>query len=138
MSAIYATPEWAALVSHVPAIEKTHLRELLKDDARCAALTASADGLFLDYSRQRVTAETMGLLHALAARAGLSDRIRAMASGEPIPVTEGRAVLHMALRAPRGASVVIDGVNVVPEVHAGASAAVRAAGACVGGRVARR
>ena len=113
------TPEWAALVAHVAEIEKTHLRELLQDAGRCAALTASCEGLFLDYSRQRVTAATMDHLHALAARAGLADRIRAMATGERINVTEGRAVLHAALRAPRGAPpLVVDGADVHAQVHA--------------------
>ena len=117
-SPIWKSAAWAALTAHVPEIERTHLRDLLADPARCAALTAEFDGTLLDYSRQRVTLDTMRLLHSLASEAGLSDRIRAMATGERINTTEGRAVLHMALRAPRGAPpLVVDGVDVHAQVH---------------------
>ena len=91
----------------------------MRDDARCAALTADFDGMLLDFSRQRVTEETMHRLHALAGAAKLGDRIRAMAAGERINVTEDRPVLHMALRAPRDAPpLLVDGVDVHAQVRA--------------------
>jgi glucose-6-phosphate isomerase len=96
-----------------------HLRQLFADDpARSERMTAEAAGLFLDYSKNRVTDETLGLLLRLAEESGLRARIDAMFEGKKINVTEDRAVLHVALRAPRGASIVVDGQNVVPEVHA--------------------
>jgi glucose-6-phosphate isomerase len=96
-----------------------HLRTLFADDpARGERLTAEAAGLFLDYSKNRVTDETMRLLVRLADESGLRARIDAMFRGEKINITENRAVLHVALRAPRSASIVVDGKNVVPEVHA--------------------
>ncbi len=118
-SPIWEHPAWAALKAHVPTIEATHLKELLQDAPRCAALTAQHDGLLLDFSRQRVTAETMGLLQQLGEAAGLQAKIAAMASGAKLNVTEGRSVLHMALRAPRSAPpLLVDGVDVHAEVHA--------------------
>src|SRR6185295_3816535 len=81
-------------------------------------LTAEAAGLYLDYSKNRITDETLDLLMQLADESGLRARIDAMFAGEKINVTENRAVLHVALRAPRGASIVVDGENVVPQVHA--------------------
>ena len=96
----------------------THLRELFADDpARGERLNAEAAGWFLDYSKQRVTDETLALLVALAEDCGVPERIEAMFRGERINVTEDRPVLHVALRAPRDASIVVDGEDVVPQVH---------------------
>jgi glucose-6-phosphate isomerase len=112
-------PAWQALKKHFEQIEPLHLRKLFADDPkRGETLTAEAVGIYLDYSKNRVTAETLKLLVQLAQESGLASRIEAMFRGEKINVTEQRAVLHVALRAPRGASIVVDGVNVVPEVHA--------------------
>lgn len=111
-------PEWVALRKHKElTIDRVHLRELLKDDERNSGLFAEYDGIALDFSRQRVTSETMRLLYAFADRIGLKDRIRAMQTGEKINVTEKRAVLHTALRARRGEKLMLDGVNVVDQVH---------------------
>ena len=100
-------------------MQDVHLRTLFADDpTRGERLTAEGAGLFLDYSKNRVTSETMALLVRLAGESGLRPRIDAMFRGDKINVTEGRAVLHVALRAPRGASIVVDGKNVVPDVHA--------------------
>jgi glucose-6-phosphate isomerase len=110
---------WKALASHYKAVSKLHLRQLFADDAkRGERFTVEAVGLFLDYSKNRVTDETLQLLLQLAEESGLRSRIDAMFSGEKINITEKRAVLHTALRAPRDASVLVDGKNVVPEVHA--------------------
>ncbi|MGB7346439.1 MAG: glucose-6-phosphate isomerase [Pirellulaceae bacterium] len=118
-SSLTSRPEWKALQSHFDAIQDTHLREMFADDAdRGQAMTCEAVGLYLDYSKNRITSETIDLLIQLAQSAGLQDRIEAMFAGEKINLTEGRAVLHTALRAPRDASVMVDGENVVPEVHA--------------------
>src|SRR5205823_13017692 len=96
----------------------THLRELFAvDSARGERLALDAVGLYLDYSKNRITDETMRLLVALAEESGLRERIDAMFSGERINVTEDRAVLHVALRAPRGATIRVDGRDVVPDVH---------------------
>jgi glucose-6-phosphate isomerase len=96
-----------------------HLRQLFAGDpGRGERLTAEAAGLFLDYSKNRITDETVKLLVQLAEESGLRARIEAMFRGEKINVTEQRAVLHVALRAPQGASIVVDGANVVPQVHA--------------------
>src|SRR5687767_10440853 len=112
-------PEWRALQDHYLAIKERHLRDLFAEDpARGERLTAEGAGLFLDYSKNRVTDETIDLLLALAASADLSARIAAMFGGEKINVTEDRAVLHVALRAPRQEVIVVDGENVVPAVHA--------------------
>src|SRR5512138_312912 len=112
-------PAWAALQTHAKSLAGLHLRELFaKDAARGERLTAEGAGLFLDYSKQRVTDETIRLLAALAEARGLPARREAMFSGEKINVTEKRAVLHVALRAPRGARIEVDGQDVVPEVHA--------------------
>ena len=109
---------WKALQSHYKQIKAVHLRELFAEDpGRGERLTAEAAGLFLDYSKNRVTDETLLLLTKLAEEAGLKQRIDAMFSGEKINVTEKRAVLHVALRAPKGASILVDGQNVVPGVH---------------------
>ena len=112
------SPAWKALESHYKKIGKLDLRKLFDDDStRGERLTASAAGLELDYSKNRITGETLALLFRLAEDAGLRERIEAMFSGSKINITENRAVLHTALRAPSGASVMVDGKNVVPEVH---------------------
>ena len=110
---------WAALAAHHGKVASLHLRQLLASDpGRAERMTLEAAGIFLDYSKNRITDETVRLLVNLAEESGLRDRIDAMFRGERINVTENRAVLHVALRAPRGASIVVDGKNVVPEVHA--------------------
>jgi glucose-6-phosphate isomerase len=112
------TPEWQALVRHHEAVKDTHLRELFATDpGRGESLTCEAGDLYLDWSKHRVTAETVALLVAMAERAGLRQRIDAMFAGERINLTENRAVLHVALRAPEGSSILVDGHNVVPDVH---------------------
>ncbi|MEA2584221.1 MAG: glucose-6-phosphate isomerase, partial [Thermomicrobiales bacterium] len=112
-------PEWHALGAHYAQIEPLHLRQLFADDpTRGERLTTEAVGIYLDYSKNRITDETVRLLIALAEAAGLRERIEAMFSGEKINVTENRAVLHVALRAPRDAVIEVDGENVVPAVHA--------------------
>ncbi|WP_375480252.1 glucose-6-phosphate isomerase [uncultured Jatrophihabitans sp.] len=113
-----ARPAWAALRAHHAEIADVHLRDLFADEpARGATLTAEACGIYLDYSKNRVTAETLTLLRQLAEQSGLRERIDAMFAGEKINITEDRAVLHVALRAPRGARISVDGVDVVPAVH---------------------
>ena len=110
---------WRALEDHQRAMEARHLRTLFADDpARGERMTAEAAGVFLDYSKNRIDDETLRLLVELAEQSGLRARIDAMFRGDKINVTEDRAVLHVALRAPRGASILVDGKNVVPEVHA--------------------
>jgi glucose-6-phosphate isomerase len=112
-------PAWKALIAHHQKIRDLHLRKLFADDpARGERMTIDAAGLFLDYSKNRATDETTKLLLQLADESGLRERIDAMFRGEKINITENRAVLHVALRAPKGASIVVDGENVVPEVHA--------------------
>ena len=112
-------PEWRALHTHYESVKTTHLRDLFAADPRRGErLTAEAAGLYLDYSKHRVTSETLALLMALARASGLDERADAMFSGEKINVTEGRAVLHVALRAARDAVITVDGRNVVPEVYA--------------------
>jgi glucose-6-phosphate isomerase len=119
MTQITGTPEWKALQEHYHQIQRAHLRDLFADDpARGETMTLEVDGVYLDYSKNRVTAETIELLVALAERAGLRQRIDAMFAGEKINVTENRAVLHVALRAPEGEHIFVDGKDVVPEVHA--------------------
>jgi glucose-6-phosphate isomerase len=116
---ITETPEWQALVDHHDRIGRLHLRELFASDpGRGGTLAVSAGDLHLDYSKNRLTGETVGLLVALAQRVGLPGCIEAMFAGERINTTEDRPVLHVALRAPAGTSIVVDGVDVVPEVHA--------------------
>jgi glucose-6-phosphate isomerase len=110
---------WCALVAHHQKVRDLHLRKLFADDrTRAQRLTVEAVGLYLDYSKNRVTDETLKLLVQLADESGLRARIDAVFSGEKINITENRAVLHVALRAPKGASIVVDGENVVPQVHA--------------------
>jgi glucose-6-phosphate isomerase len=114
-----ARPTWKALESHFAEIRDVHLRTLFAQDVtRGERMTAEAAGLFLDFSKNRVTDETLKLLLQLADESGLRARIDAMFRGEKINVTEDRAVLHVALRAPQGATILVDGVNVVPQVHA--------------------
>ncbi|MDP9370622.1 MAG: glucose-6-phosphate isomerase [Chloroflexota bacterium] len=111
-------PEWTALAGHYEAIKDVHLRSLFAEDpGRGERLAAEAAGLYLDYSKNHVTDETLRLLLALAEAVGLRERIEAMFGGEKINTTERRAVLHVALRAPRDASIIVDGENVVPGVH---------------------
>jgi glucose-6-phosphate isomerase len=112
-------PAWAALHAHAPGAKALHLRELFATDpGRGTRLTAEAVGIYLDFSKNRVTDETLRLLLALADECDLRGRIDAMFAGEKINITENRAVLHTALRAPKGATITVDGKNVVPEVHA--------------------
>jgi len=116
--ALTSRPSWRALATHWQALEHVHLRTLFADDPqRGTRLTAEAAGLYLDYSKHRVTDETLRLLVRLAHECGLRQRIGAMFGGEKINVTEQRAVLHVALRAPRDAVISVDGQNVVPLVH---------------------
>ncbi len=109
---------WKALQTHYNKVRRLHLRKLFADDSkRGERMTAEAVGLFLDYSKNRITDETVKLLIGLAEESGLQSRIDAMFRGEKINTTEKRAVLHVALRAPKDASIVVDGENVVPQVH---------------------
>jgi glucose-6-phosphate isomerase len=110
---------WRALAAHQKKIKGLHLRQLFAaDPKRAERMTVQAAGLFLDYSKNRITRETVKLLLKLADETGLRSRIKAMFSGEKINVTENRAVLHVALRAPKGARILVDGKNVVPDVLA--------------------
>src|SRR5947199_5946606 len=119
MLPLTARPAWKALQAHYEKVRDLHLRTLFADDARRGErLTADAVGIFLDYSKNRVTDDTLALLRRLADECGLRERIDAMFRGDKINVTENRAVLHVALRAPRSTSIVVDGKDVVPEVHA--------------------
>jgi glucose-6-phosphate isomerase len=112
-------PAWAALQAHHERVSPLHLRKLFADDPeRGERLTLEAVGIHLDYSKNRVTDETIKLLLRLAEESGLRDRIDAMFRGDKINVTENRAVLHVALRAPAGERILVDGEDVVPEVHA--------------------
>ncbi len=110
---------WRALAAHQKKIKGLHLRQLFAaDPKRAERMTVQAAGLFLDYSKNRITRETVKLLLKLADETGLRSRIKAMFSGEKINVTENRAVLHVALRTPKGARILVDGKNVVPDVLA--------------------
>src|SRR5262245_3896338 len=110
---------WKALAAHWKKVEREHLRTLFaKDPERGRRFTAEAVGVFLDFSKNRITDETLELLVKLAEESELRSRIEAMFRGEKINVTENRAVLHVALRAPKGALIIVDGENVVPRVHA--------------------
>jgi len=109
---------WKALERHRGELADVHLRELFAaDPSRGERIVAEAEGVYLDYSKQRVTDETLGLLVALAGESGVAERRDAMFAGKPINVTEGRAVLHVALRKPRGESLIVDGRDVVRDVH---------------------
>ena len=112
-------PAWRALLEHYKKVSTLHLRDLFAADAgRGERLSVEAAGLYLDYSKNRVTDETLVLLLRLAAESGLRERIAAMFAGEKINVTEDRAVMHVALRAPAGERLLVDGADVVPEVQA--------------------
>src|ERR1700720_2675434 len=119
VQALTARPAWKGLEAHQRKVRGLHLRKLFADDPqRGERMTAEAVGIFLDYSKNRITDETLKLLLQLAEESGLRSRIDAMFRGEKINVTEKRAVLHVALRAPKGRSIVLDGEDVVPQVHA--------------------
>src|SRR5215469_3384735 len=110
---------WKELAAHYKAVSKLHLRELFAGDPkRGQRMALEAAGLYFDYSKNRITDETLKLLLQLAEESGLRARVDAMFSGEKINITEKRAVLHTALRAPKDAMILVDGKNVVPEVHA--------------------
>ena len=116
---VTARPAWNALEAHARAMQGVQLRSLFAEDAtRGERYSLEAAGLYADYSKHRITDETLALLLDLAAESGLRDKIEAMFRGDRINITEDRAVLHVALRAPREAQIFVDGVNVVPEVHA--------------------
>src|SRR5271165_5832379 len=118
-TALTATPQWKALKAHYESVKDLHLRALFSGDAgRTARFSVEAAGLFLDYSKNRITAETVSLLADLARARGVEALRDRMFSGEKINVSEGRAVLHVALRAKRDQRILVDGVDVVPEVHA--------------------
>src|SRR5215813_3164620 len=109
---------WKALAAHYKGVSKLHLRQLFADDPkRGQRMAIEAVGLYFDYSKNRVTDETLKLLGQLAEESGLRGRIDAMFRGDKINITEKRAVLHVALRAPKDTSILVDGKNVVPEVH---------------------
>src|SRR5579875_3055541 len=111
-------PAWTALTEHYESIRGTTLRELFDaDPQRGTRFALDAVGIYLDYSKNRITDETVRLLIELAEQSGLRDRIDAMFAGEKINVTEDRAVLHVALRAPSGERIKVDGIDVVPAVH---------------------
>ena len=115
---VAGSAEWQALADHQAKLAEVHLRTLFEEDPeRGTKLTAEAGQLYLDFSKNRLTSETIGLLVALAERAGLREKIDAMFSGEKINVTEGRSVLHTALRMPEGSSLEVDGTDVVAQVH---------------------
>jgi glucose-6-phosphate isomerase len=117
--ALRRLPAWGALQRHYESVKGLHLRQLFAQDPRRGErLAAEATGMYLDYSKNRITDETLVLLIELAQQSALRDRIEAMFRGDRINITENRAVLHVALRAPRGTSIVHDGRNVVPDVHA--------------------
>src|SRR5258707_9760073 len=112
-------PAWKVLKTHHQQIYQKELKQLFADDpSRGERFTAEVSGIFLDYSKNRITDETLKLLIQLAEESGLRARIDAMFSGEKINITENRAVLHIALRAPKNESIVVDGEDVVPAVHA--------------------
>src|SRR6202166_4804037 len=112
-------PGWKALESHPQKIRELHRRQLFADDPkRGERLITEAVGILLDCSKNPVTDETIGLLFQLAEQCGLRARIDALFAGEKINITENRAVLHVALRAPKGTSILVDGEDVVPQVHA--------------------
>jgi glucose-6-phosphate isomerase len=114
-----ASRAWGDLVAHYEAIREKHLREFFAEDAKRAEnFSLEAAGIFLDYSKNRITPETLRLLLKLAEARGLRERIDAMFAGKKINVSEDRAVLHVALRAPKGTQIFVDGKDVVPDVHA--------------------
>src|SRR5262245_42876320 len=112
-------PAWKALAAHCEEVRKTHLRDLFAADPRRGeTFTVEAEGIYLDYSKNRITEKTLRLLLQLAEESGLRARMDTMFRGDKINITENRAVLHVALRAPTGVSIPVDGHNVVPGVHA--------------------
>jgi glucose-6-phosphate isomerase len=116
--ALTARPAWTALLAHRDQIKNTHVRDLFAADPdRGTKLSAEAVGIYLDYSKNRVTADTLALLRQLAQESALQERIEAMFTGQRINITEDRAVLHVALRAPADEVIEVDGHNVVPDVH---------------------
>jgi glucose-6-phosphate isomerase len=118
-SSLTSLPAWQALEQHAAAMRSVHLRNLFAEDPeRAGRFSLEAEGLFLDYSKNRITGETLSLLLELARQSGLQERVAAMFRGEKINLTENRAVLHVALRAPKTEKILCDGVDVVPEVHA--------------------
>ena len=118
MTALTASPAWQALATHYAQIKDLHLRTLFADDPdRAERFSVEGAGLFLDYSKNRITDETVRLLLGLARERGVAQRRDAMFAGEIINTTERRAVLHVALRAPRGTRIEVDGADVVPDVH---------------------
>src|SRR5215469_2565143 len=109
---------WNKLAAHYKTVSKHHLRQLFNDDpTRGERMAVESVGIYLDYSKNRITDETLKLLVELAEQSGLRARIDSMFRGEKINITEKRAVLHVALRAPKDVSILVDGKNVVPEVH---------------------
>src|SRR5690242_14159699 len=117
-SSLRDSAAWAALEQHAAEIREAHLRDLFAaDPSRGERLALEAEGIFLDYSKNRINDETLRLLVALAEERGVAERRDAMFAGERINVTEDRAVLHVALRAPRGTRIEVDGEDVVPGVH---------------------
>src|SRR5438093_4161607 len=117
-SSLRQTPAWQALQENADALRKTHLRDLFAaDPERGETLVLEAEGIFLDYSKNRITGETLRLLFELAEERGVAERRDAMFAGEKINVTEDRAVLHIALRVPEGRRSEVDGEDVVPKVH---------------------
>jgi len=118
MTALTATPSWQALTAHHAQIKDVHLRDLFADNpGRAERFSAEGAGLFLDYSKNRITDETLRLLLQLAEERGVMKRRNAMFAGEKINTTERRAVLHVALRAPRDTRIEVDGADVMPDVH---------------------
>src|SRR5436305_664543 len=118
MSELREAPAWGQLQAHFEQIRDAHLRDLFgADPERGERLVAEGAGLYLDFSKNRITDETLMLLGGLAQQRGVVERREAMFGGEHINVSEGRAVLHVALRMPRGRSLVVDGVDVVKQVH---------------------
>ena len=112
-------PAWKALEAHYKKVRDLHLRDLFKTDARRGErMVAEAEGIYFDYSKNRITEETIASASATGRGVGPAGRIDAMFGGEKINMTENRAVLHVALRAPRGAKILVDGENVVQQVHA--------------------
>ncbi|MEO7026744.1 MAG: glucose-6-phosphate isomerase, partial [Caulobacteraceae bacterium] len=118
MTTLTASPAWTALAAHYEQVKDVHLRAWFADDpGRAQRFSVEGGGLFLDYSKNRITEETLRLLLALADQQGVTRRRDAMFAGEKINQTERRAVLHVALRAPRGDRIEVDGANVVTDVH---------------------
>src|SRR5262245_7494224 len=116
---VTTSPEWAALTAHHATMADRHLRDLFAaDPGRGERMAATAGDLYVDYSKHRATDETIGLLVALAERAGLRERIAAMFGGAHINVSEDRAALHVALRMPADGTLVVDGQDVIDDVHA--------------------